>query len=447
MTILDPLSGEGAKQVTIADLLDSPQDYEGQFIEVSGTYYQRSVVVCSTRPQLSPARWALSDGENRIPAGGMDENLQKLPSGRIDLAVIGRWVRWQGPIGCGREAQVAEVWYLNVLDVISPNPITIAEVASNDDAGITGTGLSLETPDPDQGYPGPGETITAEVPSATITPVLSETIELPGTPAVSPSPSTSAPNPQSSPTVSITVTPTITDTNNTTPTPTATSTIAGDDNLVTVDQEDLPPGSIESSQLGPNEIHRWPFVITTTAVITVNVASEIPLDASITIRDSSGNIVAEQNEAQDGAPEVMGGVLLTQPGDYEILISSANETTGYYAILVLNEESYSFIFNGTLDLGDSQSNNLNENNDHFWQFYGTAGQTVTINVTPSDASNLFLRLFGPNDTLLVDFHDESDEGEPEELVSFTLPDTGIYSLLIGELSFGSAAYTITLAGG
>jgi hypothetical protein len=230
---------------------------------------------------------------------------------------------------------------------------------------------------------------------------------------------------------------------NASPNPTST----GGNGAITVDQEDLAPGSIESALLGDNEIHRWPFVITSTAVITVNIASEIALDAVITIRSPSGNIIAEQNKAQDGAPEILAAVPLTELGTYDILISSENDVSGYYAILVLDQDSYTFVFNGTLTIGQSQSTIMRETNDHFWQFYGTAGDIVTIRVTPSDNSDLFIRLFGPNDTLLVDFHDETSAGEIEEIISFTLPDTGIYSILIGEFSFGESAYSIALTGG
>jgi hypothetical protein len=72
---------------------------------------------------------------------------------------------------------------------------------------------------------------------------------------------------------------------------------------------------------------------------------------------------------------------------------------------------------------------------------------VTIRVSPTDISDLFIRLFGPNDSLLVDFHNDTGEGEVEELLSFTLPDTGFYSLLLGELNFGASTYTISLISG
>lgn len=465
---------ETAEMVAISALLESPETYEGEVLEVNGIYYQRQVVVCSTRPQLSPARWALSDGEERIPAGGLDERLENLPSGQIEIAVTGRWLRWQGPVGCGRQAQITEVWYLDLIDIVSPNPITIAAVGSEEEGASTQQGPPSQPPITTGGYPAPGGTAESEEPQVTATQIITGTTpELPnptGTPITlqTPSPASGAPaTPTATPTTSTAATPTTTPTVETTisVSPTATSAAASPspaattdsspiptatsdgDETVTVDQEELPPDSIETGQLGANEIHRWPFAVTSAGVITVNIASELELDAGIMIRDPSGNIVGQQNNAQDGAPEVLVTVPLTELGTYDVLITNENDVTGYYAILVLTEESYTFVFNGTIDTGQSEPAELKTDNDHFWHFYGTAGDIVTIRVTPNDNSDLFIRLFDPEAHLTVELHNETGPGEVEELLSYTLPDTGFYSILVGELNFGAANYTISLMSG
>jgi hypothetical protein len=463
--VANPLTDATAEVVTIADLLEEPEMYEGQLLEINGIYHQRRVVVCSSRPQYSPARWSLSDGEERVPVGGVGENFENLPSGRIEIAVTGRWLRWQGPVGCGRQAQVTEIWYLDVLEILSPNPITLAA------AGPETSEVSIELEPPglpplsEGGYPGPG--------TESDEPQITATLPFSGTPVLSPptpSPTAAGPNPTTTPTLQNVTTPTTAayppadnvtpsatsaaatpspTTTNGGPPPPPTST-GGNGGPVTVDQEDLPPGSIETALLGENEIHRWPFVITTTAVITVNIASEFDLDAVIMVEDPSGNIIAQQNDAQDGAPEILTDILLAEPGTYNILITGENDTTGYYAILVsdvLDTGYYTFVFNGTMDIGESKSANSRVNNDHFWHFLGTGGDVVTIRVTPGDNSDLFIYLYGPDGTILVDFHNETGEGEAEELLSFTLPDTGFYSILMGEYSFNAATYTISLTGG
>jgi hypothetical protein len=143
----------------------------------------------------------------------------------------------------------------------------------------------------------------------------------------------------------------------------------------------------------------------------------------------------------------MADVTLIDPGVYDILVSSPSGELGYYAILISDQDSYPYIFQGTLQIGDTGSAALAAESDHFWHFTGAAGQTVTISVVPTDDSDLFLNLFGTNGVSLVRFHDETGSGEPEELISYMLPDTGIYSLRVGEFDFQSASYEIFLTDG
>ena len=73
-----------------------------------------------------------------------------------------------------------------------------------------------------------------------------------------------------------------------------------------------------------------------------------------------------------------------------------------------------------------------------------AGDRLSATVVPKDNSDIFVRLFGPDDKILIQLHNESGAGESEQLVSFSLADTGFYSLVIGELNFGPSAYEIDL---
>jgi hypothetical protein len=204
-------------------------------------------------------------------------------------------------------------------------------------------------------------------------------------------------------------------------------------------------GSLETGLLEANEIHSWPFVVTTTTVITINVASAIELDVGITVRDSAGNTIAEQNSAQNGQAEILAGVLLPVADTYQILITAPPDTAGNYAILVNDDNSYTFVFQGTLNYGDSAGGTLLPMNDHFWNFDGTAGDEIVITTTPSDGSaDLFLRFFGADGVSLIRFHDEGQTGETE-ILTFTLPATGFYSLLVGEIEANAASYTIELA--
>jgi hypothetical protein len=85
--------------------------------------------------------------------------------------------------------------------------------------------------------------------------------------------------------------------------------------------------------------------------------------------------------------------------------------------------------------------------DHFWHFTGNSGQSISLSVVPFDDSDLFLNLFGTDGISLIRFHDETTSGEPEQLINYILPDTGIYSLRVGEYNLGQAEYEIFLTDG
>jgi hypothetical protein len=221
--------------------------------------------------------------------------------------------------------------------------------------------------------------------------------------------------------------------------------IPGD--LVILDQMELPVSSIETGHLLANEIHRWPHVITATKRLTVNLASELSLDLALRIQDAEGNVIAEQNKALAGEPEIIREVLLPEAGIYDILVSAPSAESGHYAILISHSDSYPFVFQGTLDFGESAAGTMPEENDHFWFFSGAAGQVVTIIVTPNDGSDIFLNLFGTDGVSLIRFHDEMAGGEAEQISSYTLPETGLYSLRIGEYNFGPSSYEVFISEG
>jgi hypothetical protein len=277
-------------------------------------------------------------------------------------------------------------------------------------------------------YPAPGATTTSA----------------PGSPSVT---AASTPSPRASNGTATTATPsgTVTVPANVTSVPGATATTgaAGTPNIE--DQIDLLPGSLETGFLVSNQIDRWPIVITATTAITVNLAAELGLDVAFQVRDSGGNILAEQDGGADGQPEFLEDITLPVAGAYELLVSSPNNGTGAYAILINSTESYSFRFQGTVSYGDTRDSEILAFNDHLWHFSGTAGVTITVAVTPAGNANMFMRLFGPDALILVDFHNETGVGEMETL-TFTLPESGFYSLVIGEFDYRAADYQISLTG-
>ncbi|MCI0399438.1 MAG: hypothetical protein L0332_03935 [Chloroflexi bacterium] len=468
-----PVEPAGTPQaVELTELAEDPAGFENTYLQVTGQLNYAPLVVCSSKPRLSPAIWVLADGELSIPAASQSNTVRQVAPLQLTLTVAGRWQRWRGPVGCGRNAPEIEIWYLNVERILAPNPIALVTVipGEGNEAATPGLPSTGESP-PGEGdipapgtpgggggpagqatlpaYPGPGTPPGGPAPGGTpvsgpqASPPVGSATAGPGNPTAAP-PTTPAPPPTpgtagQTPTSSSGVTPSPTSQSGASATPAPTG---GATQPPTVeDQGPIEINSLETATLAGNGSHRWTLTITETTVITISVASEIEVDASITVLDPAGNTVARQNNARLGSPEILIGVALPTPGDYEVLIGEATGVTGMYSILILDSNAYSFVFQGTVAYGTLASATLQPENDHFWHFAGTAGEEIVITVIPSDNSDLFLRLFSVDESLIEEFYDENGAGEEEVLV-LTLPQTGLYSLLVGEVNFGQASYQV-----
>jgi hypothetical protein len=225
------------------------------------------------------------------------------------------------------------------------------------------------------------------------------------------------------------------------PTATITSpTAEGTRSLVSMPTLTL--GSLEIGQMQDVEDHRWPYETSDVQVINLQIAPEPDLGLAVTINDPNGQSIVEDETLQAGQTLILTDIPLTEPGIYEILVSSPPGSSGNYAILVGDDESYNFVFTGFLEDGDSFDAEMDAETDHFWHFTGEAGEVIDILVTPNNVEDIFLRLFGPDGSPLVEFHDFEAGGVAEELTDFSLNASGLYSLLVGENDFETAEYTI-----
>ncbi len=463
-------SSTGNEQsVSLAELVGDPSAFVGDQLLIAGDLSRPQVSKCSSKSRTYPARWILSDGDFDISIANISPEIERLSRDLSGVVVYGRWLHWEGMVGCGQEIHIEEQWYLNVERVESPNPVAFVPVvpapaeevldASGQRPALIGPEEQVKTtPSQTALAEGDGQTANIVTPSpqqadSTQTPI--ETAATLSTAAASSTvPLTSTPEEDQGlflstatstlevPDLPTTVTPT--STSSSTHTPLATATVNAPS---TIFQMALDVSSIETGNLGVNEVHRWTHEITSTKQLTVNLASDHLLDLMVSIVDPAGHILIQQNDATGQEPEILGSITLMDPGVYDILVSSPSGEPGYYAILINDDDSYPFLFQGTLLVEDTEQAMMAAETDHFWHFAGTSGQIISLSIIPFDNSDLFLNLFGTDGTSLIRFHDETTSGETEQLISYVLPDTGIYSLRVGEYNFGQAEYEIFLTDG
>lgn len=232
--------------VTFDELNNNPDTFRNRRIRVSGNYTPLTPPTCV--PHNGPVvRWALVSDNLQLDALGFESVVRMVPAD-IPFVVEGIWRMYQGPLGCGKEPPSGEAWYLEVTQILQPNPLVNAqnefvggrpgepEIAASARDSNGQPGLPTPTPTPE-------ETAT----TATIT----------TTPPASPSPSVT-PTTAGSVTASPSATPTVTQAG-VTPPPTPDGTAPG----VTATLTPTPtgtavPGATEPPPATPTTTNGYP---------------------------------------------------------------------------------------------------------------------------------------------------------------------------------------------
>lgn len=193
-------------EIGLSELALNPQSQRGQFLRVSGQFQPAEPLTCGSHIRGPLQRWAIVNDEWQLDAVGFEQVVRYFPPGE-EMTVEGVFRSYTGRLGCGKGAPTETIWYLDVLRIISPNPLTVMNnrIITVSEGDLTA--IPEETTDP---------TVTIEetetgTPSATPTPTLAGT-----TPAASPSPTPTLP-------ASASATPTSTAESGVTPFPTPTA--------------------------------------------------------------------------------------------------------------------------------------------------------------------------------------------------------------------------------
>ncbi len=236
-------------QVSFTDLQAMPRTYHNLRIQVTGDYTQIALPDCLSFSG-PPVRWGLIGDSLQMNGIGLESILRLVPSGTT-LTVEGIWRLYRGPSGCGKEPEVASVWYLDIERILKPNPLPdfdtqypiVPPLSEN------GTIMPIETavtnaPTPDNGSPNAPTATRSSLTTPTIVPTQLSTIGATEPPLSATETAVSAMtvSPTSSPSENETAVATSTRNGNTaTPTPTASVTPTIDPAATPTSGSQLPP--------------------------------------------------------------------------------------------------------------------------------------------------------------------------------------------------------------
>jgi hypothetical protein len=184
---------------------------------------------------------------------------------------------------------------------------------------------------------------------------------------------------------------------------------------------------------------------TSARTITLTVAPGTMVDLVLSVIDEDGTVVVDnQNLSPAGEVETIANLSIAGEKTYEVLISTVQGEGTDYALMLLDQDSYNFVFRGTFFDTGSQNDSLPEETDHFWFFNALGGNSVSFTIAPVGDGDAYVELFGPDGQRMLTL-DENGAGEPESLENYTVLDSGLYGIRVGEFDFLPMDYQISVS--
>ncbi len=469
--------GAGPVVLGVTDLMAAPGLYVDTLVRVTGLFRLQPILVCESETHPSPATWGLAEGGLVALAGGYDQQVRSLLPTDLTVTAEGRWRRWSGLVGCGKNAAQREVWYLDVSRIVSPSPLTQVTLTPGgppaEGTSIAGVPATLEgtpvTIEPlpgatDEGalFPTPSFEETPEFPDLEPTqeggdfgqtpfPTFPSEEETPfplattpagtppsgqtGTPAGTPTPGGTPSGTPGTPTPTVTGTP---------PTPTPTGTGAAGQVVQRGDVQEMMSDYFAATSLAAGVTDVWTIYLFDDEAIEISVVAPAPADVVLSFGPKDGQpIINRQNTSPAGVAETIRVTSLPGEGDYEVRVSIAGGTATEYAITYNTDLEYLLTFKEVLTPGSPRNGvQLPENTEHYWFFLAEEGDQVTIRLSLQGLENPYFDIY-ILDAEQIDGVDEGFEGDDEELV-FTTTHTGLHMIRVVENSSLAMIYDLSL---
>jgi len=432
----------GPIKLSITDLLAAPGLYLDTVVQLTGRLQKNPLIVCNSDYYASPASWGLIEEGLTVAAGGFDDQVRSLLPGDLTMTVEGRWRRWEGTVGCGKQAQQQEIWYLSVERILSPSPLTQITLTPSSDVGIAAVTAEATLP-PDAGGIG-GGAIEAATPEVVETPVEVGSTEPPAAyPGASP-PLEGTPG--FLPAIPTDQTPITAQTPFTGTTPIPGQTVTG-----TIPAETGTPGAtigpggvvdrgniydaigdnFTISSLEAGTIDSWQVEISEGEKLFFQAIAPPPADIILSVYKGDQVIINNQNNAPAGSPEVLNAPPLPGPGVYTIRVSANGGVATEYGLTIYDDPEYPVVIGGIITPGSPKIGvQLPPKTIQFWFFTAKAGDTVAIRLKPLDDVDASSDLYGPGG-VYVSTIDNNYEGE-EEYKEVTLTETGLHAIRVFE---------------
>jgi hypothetical protein len=212
-----------------------------------------------------------------------------------------------------------------------------------------------------------------------------------------------------------------------------------------IDQGALDFEDLVIAALGAGTTHSWSLDLAANSAITLTVAPASTANIVLSVLGPDGSVLVNaQNQASIGEVETITNLQIDDPGIYRLQVTTSPTAATDYALMAMDNDSYSFDFRGTLRTNTTRNDTLAPNHDHFWFFNAENGQSLTFAVTPQDNGDPYIELYDPQGARILTV-DNTGEGDAETLDSYTLLDSGMFGIRVAEFDFRAMSYQIVLS--
>ena len=208
----------------------------------------------------------------------------------------------------------------------------------------------------------------------------------------------------------------------------------------------LTSGAQVTGNLANSDTDTWLFTgqSGTYATISLIPESSATSDFILTLIDPAGKTIEILDGGFAGDSEVLVDILLYRTGTYQIQVSEFFRQPGRYTLRLFVADQPQFAGGGRITIGQQVDGELPAAETQTWVFEGSAGQTVSIILTPQNSQfDAILEVVGPDGTSLVNL-DEGFSGDAEVTANLALSVTGEYVIVVQEFNERGGPYTLSL---
>ncbi|GAB4422768.1 MAG: hypothetical protein Kow0031_00860 [Anaerolineae bacterium] len=206
-----------------------------------------------------------------------------------------------------------------------------------------------------------------------------------------------------------------------------------------VDAPTIAYGEIKEGELAePGAVDEWVFNANVGERVSIMLNSGF--DSYLELLNSSGELVASNDDSGNNLSAALLDVQLAQTGPHVIRVRGYDGQTGSYALALTG--GHPTVGGGLL--GDQESRNVMLSEQGFkWRYTGQQGSYLSVKVQGEAGVDSFLSIYGPDGTLLASDDDSGQQLNPE-LIDFELPADGTYVIRAHTIN-STGLVTLTLS--